>query len=434
MCNNHFPKPPIRKFATISSNQDPSQNSYDRYTQLGYKHTVFADCIHSGNPVEMFSVEKQKQNFILASGDNLIDTANNAMLVESTQWLPFFSEAYNISSKLEDYVVVPVIIMPSDLPNRNAAAFPYEELAKANPELGLLNYQTWRAKPSFADHCFPEETMITMGDGTKKFISNIEVGDMVLTHKANIRSVTEVFKNGEKSLSEIKCQGLIDSIFVTSNHPFLVALNGPSNVNEQVFKPVRELEKGDYLLAPVNKYGDAYYIPVKILSITHNVRIAETYNFEVEEDHSYVANDLAVHNCNKDHTKAKGIIFSSVMRPIHNVYGDLWKVICLVGFDRTNDPALVNDILNGKHGAYSMGAWTTHFTCSVCGAVHNNPNTPGCEHVRIGNPTLGNFNGKLAYLDSRNPTGFEVSVVTNSPPAYESARTQKDHVIKMWDN
>ncbi len=277
---------PYRRRPVTAKFVDDANPLADRYRDMGFQHAVFADVAHAGNPVEMFSVEKQKNNFVLASGDDLIDVARNSLMVESTQWLPFFSEAYNISAKLEDYVVVPVIIMPSDLPNRNCIAFPYEELAKANPEFGLLSYQTWRAKPTFIDHV------------------------------------------------------------------------------------------------------------------------------------------------NKDHTKAKGIIFSSVFRPMQGVHGDLYKIICLAGYDRTRDPALVNQILTGERNSYSMGAWTTHFTCSVCGAVHRQPTEPGCNHVKIGMTSFTMHDGKLGYLDSRNPVGFELSSVT--VPAYQSAVTDHHATIKMW--
>lgn len=284
-CDHKHPlynrRPVLSKF----DDADTPDHIGQRYLDMGFSHSVFADVAHAGNPVEMFSVEKQKQNFVLA-GDNMIDMAKDALLVESTQWLPFFSEVYNISAKLEDYVVVPVIIMPSDLPNRNCIAFPYQELAKANPEFGLLAYQTWRAKPTFIDHV------------------------------------------------------------------------------------------------------------------------------------------------NKDHTKSKGIIFSSMMRKMHGVHGDLWKVVCLAGYDRNRDPDLVNQILTGERNSYSMGAWTTHFTCSVCGATHRDPKDPGCNHVKIGMTAFTRHGDKLGYLDSRNPVGFELSSVT--VPAYQSAVTDHNATIKMW--
>lgn len=67
-------------------------------------------------------------------------------------WLPFCSEVYNISADLSNYVIVPVAVVVSDLPNRNLVAFPFERLTEFNPEMGMLGYQTWARKPTFIDH------------------------------------------------------------------------------------------------------------------------------------------------------------------------------------------------------------------------------------------------------------------------------------------
>lgn len=69
-------------------------------------------------------------------------------------WLPIAAEKYKISAKLEDYVCVPVVIMPSDLPNRNGIAFPYRELVAFNPNpyVKKAAYQTWEGACTFYEH------------------------------------------------------------------------------------------------------------------------------------------------------------------------------------------------------------------------------------------------------------------------------------------
>lgn len=66
--------------------------------------------------------------------------------------LPFAAEKYNISKDLADYVAVPVIVMPSDLPNRNRVAFPYERLTEFDPLTGSLAFESWRHMPAHMDH------------------------------------------------------------------------------------------------------------------------------------------------------------------------------------------------------------------------------------------------------------------------------------------
>lgn len=67
-------------------------------------------------------------------------------------WLPMASSVYKISPNIEDYVTVPVIIMPTDLPNRNLVAFPFQELSDFQPHIGDLTYRGWKGKPVYTEH------------------------------------------------------------------------------------------------------------------------------------------------------------------------------------------------------------------------------------------------------------------------------------------
>lgn len=68
------------------------------------------------------------------------------------RWLPFAAPKYQISGDINDYIVVPVIAIPSDLPNRNRIAFPLKELLAFNPELGMQTFETWKGKPTYREH------------------------------------------------------------------------------------------------------------------------------------------------------------------------------------------------------------------------------------------------------------------------------------------
>lgn len=59
---------------------------------------------------------------------------------------------YHLSDDPKDYLVVPVPILISDVPNRNGVAFPAKELAAFSPDMGCCHYQTWRGKPTFSEH------------------------------------------------------------------------------------------------------------------------------------------------------------------------------------------------------------------------------------------------------------------------------------------
>jgi hypothetical protein len=123
-----------------------------------------------------------------------------------------------------------------------------------------------------------------------------------------------------------------------------------------------------------------------------------------------------IDHINSDPLKSKGIILDCIMRPILASDGDIWKVIKLVAWDRTKDSVLANDILSGKRNCYSMGAHARDFSCSVCSSLTSKG---GCEHVEHGKPGYKIFNNKLAYLNTIDVLGFELSNVES--PAYSSA-------------
>jgi len=62
------------------------------------------------------------------------------------------AKSYSISPDPEDYLVVPVPIVITDIPNSNGSAFSAEDLASFDPEMGMPRYKTWVGKPTFVEH------------------------------------------------------------------------------------------------------------------------------------------------------------------------------------------------------------------------------------------------------------------------------------------
>jgi hypothetical protein len=73
-------------------------------------------------------------------------------------WLPFAAKELHISSSVNDYLMYPVPIMYSDLPNRNGVAFPLGELAKWNVKRGCQAYYGWKGMPMFEEHRSEDHT------------------------------------------------------------------------------------------------------------------------------------------------------------------------------------------------------------------------------------------------------------------------------------
>lgn len=68
-------------------------------------------------------------------------------------WLPFAAKLYNISSNIEDYIIVNGPVCPSDIPNRNGIGFPLAELTKfQEPPVSRMAYKAWKGAPIHHEH------------------------------------------------------------------------------------------------------------------------------------------------------------------------------------------------------------------------------------------------------------------------------------------
>lgn len=94
-------------------------------------------------------IEKVGKNSILTPQQTGF---SKSIQIDTNYWLAQAAEQYNISKKLEDYLITPVIAVISDLPNTNGDAFSKRELLAFNPEAGMLAYQTFKGKPCHEDH------------------------------------------------------------------------------------------------------------------------------------------------------------------------------------------------------------------------------------------------------------------------------------------
>jgi hypothetical protein len=148
--------------------------------------------------------------------------------------------------------------------------------------------------------CFLKGTPILTGyDDQIKAIEEIKIGDLVLTHKGSHKQVTETFVrayNGD--LITITVDGLDGTtLTMTEEHPVYTK----SFTNEDNFwLPVKHLKVGDIVFTPirvVSKPNLIQFMERKIIKISKSHYEGPVYNFEVEDDHSYIAGDIAVHNC-----------------------------------------------------------------------------------------------------------------------------------------
>ncbi len=147
------------------------------------------------------------------------------------------------------------------------------------------------------DTCFPAGTQISMADGSRKKIEEVQVGDVVMSQSAAgargssrvealIRPVSDnmcriEFENGE-------------SLEVTKSHPFLTdggwrAIDEVAARREQTDLQIQKLERGDSLYKEDGGRAE-------VTEITCWNEQVQVYNFTVDNDHTYFAEGYLAHN------------------------------------------------------------------------------------------------------------------------------------------
>lgn len=138
--------------------------------------------------------------------------------------------------------------------------------------------------------CHPAGTMIEMASLVVKAIEDIVVGDLVRTHTGKVQKVIEL-KNRIYTGDMYTVKSFGQEVIATEDHPLLAFIN-----NKVEWVKIKDLTDDHCLVYPKQKTTGYRYI--EILSIEKKSVIEiPVYNFEVEEDHSYVANGYVSHNC-----------------------------------------------------------------------------------------------------------------------------------------
>ena len=107
--------------------------------------------------------------------------------------------------------------------------------------------------------CFTKDSLVLTQDGYK-CITDVKIGERVLTHKNRYKNVTNVFDNGIHDIYKINAMS-VDEIKATGNHRFYIRemyRKGHFSTRcfkEPVWKELKDLTKKDYLGIPVNQYS-----------------------------------------------------------------------------------------------------------------------------------------------------------------------------------
>lgn len=238
--------------------------------------------------------------------------------------------------------------------------------------------------------------LISMADGSKKRVDEIQINDLILTHKGEIEPVIEIVKTQEHNqLYHIRWNGNKTGLALSFEHPVLVLKRDDiyfkdksgkqrrydkQNIQniEPKFIPASELRSGDYVLElkvqkspePVRPKSDSFFFKNYIAHMVKDVILINnsepTYYLQVGEtddensDHSYILNDIATHNCQIHH---------SVCNVCHN-YAETPESYCSCVKERKtrNITAKKQKCQYHKHSPKNE-------TCPLCGSTSDDVKT-----------------------------------------------------------
>ncbi|MBW2610725.1 MAG: hypothetical protein JRC68_10355, partial [Deltaproteobacteria bacterium] len=123
------------------------------------------------------------------------------------------------------------------------------------------------------------------------------IGDEVLTHTGSIKRVTDVKVNMSNGpLYGIRKRGSHQTLYCTGNHPVWAARCTDKGHKDFTFVAANKLCASDLILTP-SSAEKLELVTEQVARIATYTYTGLVFNLEVEDDHSYVAEGIAVHNC-----------------------------------------------------------------------------------------------------------------------------------------
>jgi intein/homing endonuclease len=225
------------------------------------------------------------------------------------------------------------------------------------------------------------------GDGHIDKHSGKVVGTTV---SANMASQVRVMLNSLKvnnciyeekpSISHIDGRKISGQNVFRIKFPYNEGVDLLKGSNKLSFEKVKNIKK-----VKMNHYNEDYSIH-RVLSKNSMPYKGKVYNFEVEDDHSYVANDIVCHNCDifpeaeliKAHKNwvGKPLCLDHQSQSVDHVRGIIVdtvydhkgkRIIALCAIDKINYPDLARKVASGYATSVSMGTAVERAICTEAG-------------------------------------------------------------------
>jgi hypothetical protein len=149
--------------------------------------------------------------------------------------------------------------------------------------------------PDFSSGCFIKGTKITMSDGVLKNIEDVLIGEYILGQEGAHNRVIEYSRPviGERNL--ISFNG--GTPFITNDHPIYIKGKGWMSFNPEMTYSKYKMKVKKYQIGDIVDTPDTTgYKLEQIQEHISDNREEILYNFKLNGNHTYVANNLIVHN------------------------------------------------------------------------------------------------------------------------------------------
>lgn len=186
-------------------------------------------------------------------------------------------------------------------------------------------------------YCVPGDTKILMNDFSYKNIEDIQIGDIVrgfpengnLEHHST--KVTKLFKRQADDIYKITSVMMDDPIYITGEHPILTS---------DGWVKAKDLQPKTHICIFDPHRLDFVFTNVFVKSYIHEEMTV--YNFETES-HTYVANNLAVHNCYQINKSPMKMTFDIAKKFVDDLLHDKYDYI-----NQHNSPAIILEFIGGE--------------------------------------------------------------------------------------
>ena len=219
---------------------------------------------------------------LIISDSNDIDTTDSAISFTSASFNAY--NFYKDSTSLSITTKVPQTIK-----------------AASNTTVDVVKTTDSRVRPripTFSGCCFVAGTKITMVDGSVKNIQDVEIGDMVVGKDNNVNKVLNFIRPvlGDRTL--ISLNGSVP--FMTSDHPVYckdgIWKSYDPDATKKKYQVFKNSEIGKLSVGDIIETLDGVGVKVEKLDSVEGDPELQVYNFSLDGNHTYVANDLIVHN------------------------------------------------------------------------------------------------------------------------------------------